>query len=505
MNEVVATTKTTTPITLIIGAMGGQGGGVLADWIVTAAHHANLYAQGTSVPGVAQRTGATTYYIEVFPIERKQLNSAEPVLALYPCPGEIDIAIATELLEAGRAIEQGYVSADRTVLITSTHRDYSIGEKVQSKSAFYDGSAITAAMDECAKDVFADDFLGLSRVTASVPNAILLGILCQSNLLPIGETAYRRAITESGIAVDSNLAGFDAGINFVRNGASVCCVPSDREQIKVSIRPHADFDRLGLPADVIEPIALATEKLEEFQNRAYAGEYVDTIKSIFAADRKAGGEARKFALTGTMAKRLARMMCYDDIIQVARAKSALGRHQRVRAEVGCKPTSLLQVTEFLKPGRSEITSILPPRVARVLHRHFPPSALKNRRGRGIRIKSNTVFGFGILRLLAGLRFWRPRTARFFQEAELRARWCAAVIELAAKDYDAALEIAECSDLLRGYGKTEKEGRSKFISILRETGEHASISTDAEAIRSLQNTVKSSPEIPTCGTKYSGRG
>ena len=42
-------------------AMGGEGGGVLADWIVDLGEHNGYYAQTTSVPGVAQRTGATIY------------------------------------------------------------------------------------------------------------------------------------------------------------------------------------------------------------------------------------------------------------------------------------------------------------------------------------------------------------------------------------------------------------------------------------------------------------
>ena len=54
-------------ITIAILAMGGEGGGVLADWIVDLAEHAGYLAQTTSVPGVAQRTGSTIYYLEIFP------------------------------------------------------------------------------------------------------------------------------------------------------------------------------------------------------------------------------------------------------------------------------------------------------------------------------------------------------------------------------------------------------------------------------------------------------
>ena len=48
----------TRPITMAILAMGGEGGGVLADWVVKVAEMNDYYAQNTSVAGVAQRTGA---------------------------------------------------------------------------------------------------------------------------------------------------------------------------------------------------------------------------------------------------------------------------------------------------------------------------------------------------------------------------------------------------------------------------------------------------------------
>src|SRR5690242_10974152 len=99
----------TRPISIAILAMGGEGGGVLADWIVDLAEHAGYCAQTTSVPGVAQRTGATIYYVEIFPESFANETGKEPVLALMPVPGEVDIVIASELMEAGRAIQRGLV------------------------------------------------------------------------------------------------------------------------------------------------------------------------------------------------------------------------------------------------------------------------------------------------------------------------------------------------------------------------------------------------------------
>ena len=112
--------ETATPVSILIAALGGEGGGVLSNWLVESAIAAGFPVQSTSIPGVAQRTGATTYYLEIFPVPTNELGDREPVLTLTPGPGEIDLMIASELLEAGRAMQNGFISPDRTTLIAST-------------------------------------------------------------------------------------------------------------------------------------------------------------------------------------------------------------------------------------------------------------------------------------------------------------------------------------------------------------------------------------------------
>ena len=116
-------------LTIVISAMGGQGGGVLSRWIVDVAEHGGYIAQATSVPGVAQRTGATIYYIELFPESAADVTGSPPVLALMPIPGHVDLLIAAELVESGRAVLRGLVTPDRTTVVASSHREYSVAEK----------------------------------------------------------------------------------------------------------------------------------------------------------------------------------------------------------------------------------------------------------------------------------------------------------------------------------------------------------------------------------------
>jgi indolepyruvate ferredoxin oxidoreductase, beta subunit len=115
------------PLSILIAALGGEGGSVLMNWIVEAARASGLAVQATSVPGVAQRTGSTSYYIEIHPAP--QAGRPEPVFALFPMPGRVDVAIASEHLEAARLMERGFVSPKRTTLIMSTSRVYTTAEK----------------------------------------------------------------------------------------------------------------------------------------------------------------------------------------------------------------------------------------------------------------------------------------------------------------------------------------------------------------------------------------
>src|SRR5207249_3214377 len=138
------------PIMILIAALGGEGGGVLTDWIVAAAAQQGFPVQSTSIPGVAQRTGATTYYIELVPVPTREL-AAHPVLALAPGRGDVGIVLASELLDAGRVIAGGFVTRDRTLLIASTARSYLVVEKMAMGDGRYDNARVIAAVKQHAQ------------------------------------------------------------------------------------------------------------------------------------------------------------------------------------------------------------------------------------------------------------------------------------------------------------------------------------------------------------------
>src|SRR5437762_1917922 len=178
-------------VSLLIPAVGGQGGGVLSEWIVEAAALDGYRAQGTSIPGVAQRTGSTTYYVELV---TDRDATEDPAFSLYPVPGALDVLLAPEFLEVGRMIEAGFVSPGRTTVVCSTHRLYTIHEKTATGGAIYPRERLDALARATARRLVALDALVVARERGTEVNAVLLGALAGSGALPVGVQAFRKAI-----------------------------------------------------------------------------------------------------------------------------------------------------------------------------------------------------------------------------------------------------------------------------------------------------------------------
>ena len=157
-------------------------------------------------------------------------------------------------------------------------------------------------------------------------------------------------------------------------------------------------------------------------------------------------------------------MSFEDLIRVADLKTRKSRFARVREEVLAKEDEPLHIIEFLKPGLDEISGMLPPRLSHPFHRWAVERGLADKLSVGMHIKTNSVFGFALLRLTAGTRFWRRRTARYAEEQALIERWLKAVQAAAARDLKLAYEISLTARLVKGYSDTNKRGKANFNRI-----------------------------------------
>jgi indolepyruvate ferredoxin oxidoreductase beta subunit len=441
----------TRPVTLLIAALGGEGGGVLTDWIVWAAEASGLPVQSTSIPGVAQRTGATTYYVEIYPVPLSELGGRRPVLALSPGVGDVDMVVASELLEAGRAISSGFVTADRTLLIASSSRVYLTVEKMQMGDGRYDSERLVKAVEQNAKEHLLFDMEAAAKQAGAIVNSVMLGAIAASGRLPMSAEAFEAAIKRDGKAVESNLKGFQAGLEAARANAPTMAAQPGKRAARPTLAA-LEAEAAALPAAARSIVTEGVRRLAAYQDVSYARLYLDRLKPI--------GEPKLLAETG---RHLAVRMSFEDVIRVAEAKIAPERFRRIEGEIGAKDQPYV-ITEFLKPGIEELCQVLPPRFARAIVSYSERRGWLGKIYFGMELKTTTVWGYSRFWALAKLKRFRPKSWRFAEEQIAIEAWLARVVAAARLSPDLALEVAECARLIKGYGNTWKRGASNYATI-----------------------------------------
>lgn len=539
------------PITIAILAMGGEGGGVLADWLVDMAEHAGWHAQTTSVPGVAQRTGATIYYLELFPANLPQARGRLPVLAMMPTSGEIDLAIASELMEAGRAVQRGLVTPDRTTLVASTHRVYSMTEKMAMGDGRVDADRLVAACQAASRTCVLSDFAALAQARGSVISATLFGAVAATGRLPFAKEAFVEAVRRAGVGVRTSLAAFEAGYECAeglrsRDGASGASLaggdPTDAAAPGAS-GATGGRDAAGTPAVTggqpahgpalaglvgearsLLPPALhgtavhALRRLADYQDLAYASEYLGRLRPF--AQRLGAGSADSDGLPGgwldELMRHLALWMTYEDTIRVADLKTRPTRLARVAQEVGLQPGQVMEIDEFLHPRVEEIADVLPAALGRrVLASRLARGLVARLAGSGRIVRTTSLRGYLQLFAVSRLRPWRRASLRHQREMAGIGAWLAQVAGLLDREPALALEVIRNQRLIKGYSDTHARGSRHFeqlmqvlptlrsragaASVMRDLREAALADESGERLATLLAVQRVTPAAEPCST------
>ncbi len=453
------------PITIAILAMGGEGGGVLAEWIVDLAERGGYVAQMTSVPGVAQRTGATNYYVELFPKGGAQTNARAPVLGLTPVPGDVDIVIASELMEAGRAVQRGLVTPDRTTFIVSTNRVYSMTERIALADGRVDSAALLEGCRVAAKRLIHGDMAQLAEATGSVISAVLFGALAGSKALPMQRMAFEAAIHRGGVGVKESIAAFGAGYAAAESGPpAVQQVPAPAKVLPPALTPLlAEADAYGDPARMY--LHAGIERLADYQDVDYAREYLARLKPAADADTKHGNGSG--LLLAETARELALGMAYEDTVRVAELKIRPSRFERVRQEVQAADGQIMEIAEFFHPRVQEIADTMPAGLGRwLLASGWPRRTLERFTKKGMVLKTSTIRGFLMLYMVAALKPTRRRSLRFAVEQAFLQDWLSRILAIAPTNYALAVEIAMTRTLVKGYSDTHERGRQRYDHLMQ---------------------------------------
>jgi len=418
------------PLSVAILAVGGQGGGVLTKWLVDTAEANGYIAQSTFVAGVAQRTGATVYCVEMFPRDRAEAIGREPVFTPYPVPGDVDLVVVGEMAETGRAIQKGFVTPNITTLISSTHRIYSIAEKEALGDGIMDQSPVARAAEKASKKFISLDMDAAAEETGSAISSVLLGAIASVGALPFDRDAYEATIRNSGRAVEANLEGFAAG--YERAGREFrpsetetpAAEPGGANGEALKARIEAE-----LPSEVRNMALHGALRALDYQDPAYATLYLNRLDHVFLIDSANDGESRGFALTLEVARQLALQTRLEEICDT------------LPAWLGSMILRSATLRKILAP------------------------LLRN----GRNITTSNISGFLVLHMLAKFRRWRRGTYRFKVQEALIDDWADRVCEAAMEDYDYALAIAHCIEMVKGYGDTYQRGLTRYRAAVEAAG------------------------------------
>ena len=477
------------PFTLLIAALGGEGGGVLQGWLVECARAAGLAVQATSVPGVAQRTGATSYYLEV-----ATAAGGTPVFALSPVAGAVDVVLASELLEAGRMLERGFVS-ERTTLITSSSRVYTNLEKMHGGDGRFDAERLHRAGRELAGRYLAPDLQALAARHGTMISATLFGALAGADVLPWPVALCERVLEdEGGTRAAASLAGFRAAMAAVADAAQARAADAGPGATVIRV-PDGLAARIAcLPEALRDTATGGVARLIGYQDPAYAAHYLERLDELIA--HPAADPARALTVCVEAARLLALWMSYEDIPRVAALKAAPERLARIRATAGARAGEIVQVTEHFKPGIDEIADMLPRALGAWLRRRARPGASL---GKGIHLRTTAVHGYLALRLLAALGRWRRASLRFAAEQEAIDAWLRALGESLRAAPEHADQLVRLPSLRRGYGDTHARGlrnyRHLFDSLVLPALERGVQPADASLLGAAIDAALADPEGP----------
>lgn len=467
------------PIKIAILAMGGEGGGVLADWIVDLGERNGYLAQTTSVPGVAQRTGATIYYLELFPQAQAASSPHPPVLALMPLPGDVDVVLASEAMEAGRAVQRGLVTPERTTLIASTHRVYAIAEKMAMGDGRVDEEALLRQTAQAAKRVVRFDMAQTAEDNQSVISAVLFGALCASGVLPFSRAQFEATISRGSVGVQASLRAFAAAHARAEQGdgavapapaAPIAALKARDPQVQALL----DRMRAQWPAAVQGVLADGLRRLVDYQDPAYGDLYLSRLARLSELAPDHNG------LIQETARHLALWMAYEDTIRVADLKTRQARFERVRQEVRLSDKQELAIHEFLHPRLEEICETLPVALGRWLMRpHAVHRVLARFMHKGRVVTTSSLSGFLLLWGLARMRVWRRSSWRYAIEQERMEHWLSCIHTAATWNPALAMEVAQCQSVLKGYGDTHGRGWGNFntlMHVVQQQGRHLAPAT-----------------------------
>ena len=359
---------------------------------------------------------------------------------------------------------RGFVTPDRTTLIASAHRTHAVSEKIVPGDGQAPEAEVFAAMETAAKRLITADYQRAAVDAGSVISASLFGALAASDVLPFPRESFADVIRASGRGVDASLRAFSAGAAGdtpapAEEAAAAEQGPRGPARMIAGWRA-LEARRARLPAPV-RPMAAAGSGMSwTFRTWPTA----PTISTAWIARWRWMRATSPFPSPPPSTSPAPWLMTTSSGSRTSRpaAPASTG----CGARWGCaRATSLTSPSSCIRGWRSSAAccrragapgSRRGPRLARWIDRRI---------NKGRRVRTDGLFWFAMLYLLAATKRWRRGLFRHRVETAHIERWLNLALETARHDRALATEILACRRLIKGYSDTHSRRAAKFDKVL----------------------------------------
>lgn len=316
----------------IIG-IGGTGVVTIAHLLGFAAMFEGKFVNELNRTGLAQKGG---------PVESPVIiGETEAPLSNTIRAGTCDLYLAADIVGATNPVNLVVTSEDRTAAVVSRSNIPTAEMVYNPLKPQADVLQMQKTINDLtseAHNVFIDAQFYAEALFGDhiMTNVFLLGVAYQAGQIPLQAANIEKAIELNGQAVALNLQAFRWGRIAIANpgrldAAAHLASPATGAISNVCQRflERSNEASAGFFNDAMKQIPIKEEEfrhlwavrvgnLIEYQNVAYARQYVTIIKRVYEADLAVGGDAHRYQMTYWVAFILYKLMAYKDEYEVAR-------------------------------------------------------------------------------------------------------------------------------------------------------------------------------------------
>jgi indolepyruvate ferredoxin oxidoreductase len=423
--------------------IGGTGVVTVDSIVGTAALLEGKHVRSLDQTGLSQKGGPVVSHLRLF--------DAQPEVGSRIGAAQADLYLGLDLLVAAAPQNLARADPDRTAAVVSTSKVPTGQMVTQVDSAFPELGSLTRALDRVTRSP-TNLYLDSLRISEALfgdhmpAGLLLLGAAYQAGLVPLRAESIERAIELNGVSIEVNSLAFRWGRRWVADRAGVEAA-TRAEATVFGLLPKPPVELAGLLAgagfagELRRLVEIRAPDLAAYQDVAYARRYFEFVRQVAAREQECTpGQTR---IAEAVARHLYKLMAYKDEYEVARLLLREGADPEIRSQFAggarvywhLHPPFLraLGMKRKLKLGRWARPALLLLR------------SLRRLRGTG-------------LDPFARMEVRRVERALIGEYRDLVLR---SLETLSPSTGDAAAQIAELPDLVRGYESIKLRNVARF--------------------------------------------